>query len=1031
MEHERGEAMPKQSLFSICRHATASLCAIIFLNLTIFPTQSVFALDKATLQLKWLHHYQFAGYYAALEKGFYREEGLDVAIFEGNPNMEVEKSVAEGKVDFGVGTSALLLHRAKGLDLVVLGQIFQHSPAIFLTPRKTGIRSVADMAGKRFMYSNQHGDMLALLKKNGIEESSIIRVPHQGDPRDLVKGKADVMIAYSFNEPFTLEQLGEPYLSFSPATYGIDFYGDNFFTSSRLCEERPAFVASFRKATLRGWRYAMSNKEEIADLILAKYSREKNREWLLFEANQIETLIQPQLVELGYQNPSRWRHISDIFAELGMLQPGFDPAPIIYKPRSNDHNALLLGILSTSLIVIAILAVIVLKFRGLNRRLSREVLERVLSEKALSESEHKYAGFFDLMPDMIGVTRRSDGVFIEVNNGFVTGTGWEKEEAIGRSSLDLGLWDRETRGRAIEIAVANGHLTNFEFILTKKSGEKRHALMYLTPIVLEEEHYLYFAARDINEQKLAQEALRQSETFLKESQQAGMIGSYNFDIRSGTWTSNEILSDIFGIEDEYLRDIEGWISLIHPEQREELQEYLFSQILRHKQPFDREYRILRRRDGATRWIHGHGRLHLDNDGTPERLVGIIQDITERKLMEEERARLELQLLHTQKLESLGVLAGGIAHDFNNILTAIMGNLSYAAMDLEPLHPGYIPLMRAEKATQKAAALAKQLLVFAKGGEPVKKEVSLRHIVDDAVSLTLSGTSVQGDINLPAGLRAVRADEGQLNQAFHNIIINAVHAMPAGGRLTVTGGNLAMTGDNSHGLPAGDYVKISFADKGCGIAEENLKKIFDPYFTTKSEGTGLGLASTYSIIRKHDGQITVDSAPGRGTTFTIILPSLNFPLAERTEKEQRAPDSHGNDSILVMDDDEMVRELAALILKRFGYNVTTCVNGTEAISLYKAAREAGSPFALVVMDLTIPGGMGGIETARQILAFDPCAHLIVSSGYSDDPVMANFSEYGFCASIEKPYKVEDISRILFNVKSGSAENGSSNPPSQRL
>jgi CheY-like chemotaxis protein len=240
-------------------------------------------------------------------------------------------------------------------------------------------------------------------------------------------------------------------------------------------------------------------------------------------------------------------------------------------------------------------------------------------------------------------------------------------------------------------------------------------------------------------------------------------------------------------------------------------------------------------------------------------------------------------------------------------------------------------------------------------------------------------------------------------------------MPDGGRLHVSGENVALPEDNCHCLPAGDYVRISFSDEGCGIADEDLKRIFDPYFTTKAGGTGLGLASTYTIVRKHDGQITVSSVPGTGTTFTILLPSLGEILIPEEIKEYTTVEGHGTGSILVMDDDEMVRELAGITLRRFGYVVTACVNGSDAISLYKAAREEGCPFSLVIMDLTIPGSMGGIEAARQILAFDSGAHLIVSSGYSEDPVMANYTDYGFCASIEKPYRVEDISGILLRLK----------------
>ena len=240
-------------------------------------------------------------------------------------------------------------------------------------------------------------------------------------------------------------------------------------------------------------------------------------------------------------------------------------------------------------------------------------------------------------------------------------------------------------------------------------------------------------------------------------------------------------------------------------------------------------------------------------------------------------------------------------------------------------------------------------------------------------------------------------------------------MPRGGMLTVSGENLCLPADNNQGLPGGDYVRICFRDEGCGIAPENVGKIFDPYFTTRKDGTGLGLASTYSIIKKHDGQISVCSEPEKGTTFTIILPSIGEEFPENVVTEQMPGTDHPSKKILVMDDDEMVRELASITLKHLGYMITTCRSGTEAISLYRSAREEGTPFDLVIMDLTIPGGMGGVEAARRILDLDPDARLIVSSGYSDDPVMANFIDYGFCASIEKPYKIEDVSRVLLSVQ----------------
>jgi PAS domain S-box-containing protein len=1110
----------------------AVISGVLLLLLAPLPAQ---ALEKTTIQLKWLHHFQFAGYYAALEKGFYRDAGLDVTIVEGGPEVEVEKAVLEGRADFGVGTSALLLHRAKGEDLVVLGQIFQHSPAIFLTPRKTGIRSIADMAGKRFMYSNQHGDMLALLKKNGIELNQITQIPHQADPRDLISGKADVMIAYSFNEPFILEQAGEAYLTFSPMTYGIDFYGDNLFTSRALVEKRPELARAFREATFRGWRYALDHKGEIADLIHASYSREKNREWLLFEANQIETLIQPNLVDIGYQSLSRWQQIAEVFAGLGMLPAGFTPEGIIYQPEKQENHGPLLATMAISVVIILVLSGIMVSFRRLNRRLEARIVGHQQTLDELRTSENKYVSIFNLLPDMVGITRLADGVFIEVNAGFERCTGWRKEEAINRSSLEMGLWDPETRARAVAVVTEKGRLEEFDFTLTTKSGARRHAVMNLIPITLGETPCLCFLARDVTERTLL--ALRRDDdqrllqtivdsipdmifykdlqsTYLgcNESFAAGYIGrpkeeivgrrdadinsdqelvsryvesdrrvmesgrtaqlEHQLTLAKGTKAYVEVLktpfrdssgrvAGVIGIARDMTAHMEnlaetirqkeaaqryldiagvmlcaldsaGTIILINrkgcqilgyssdqellgrnwfdlclpPAVRPKIKEVFRLQLAGNMEPVEFFENEVLTSTGAERLIAFHTTLIRDREG----ICGVMfsgEDITEQRQMQAE-------LLKSQKLESLGVLAGGIAHDFNNILTAILGNISIAKLDMEKNHASHSHLSRAEKAVQRAADLARQLLVFAKGGQPVKRIVSIQQIVKDAVSLSLSGTKVKGELDIPAPLQAVEADEGQISQCLHNILINAVHAMPEGGTLTVRGENVTLKEGSITGLTAGAYVKLTMTDTGCGISPEDQKRIFDPYFTTRKGGTGLGLASTHTIIKSHKGHIHVKSAPGKGTTFTLLLPAKVAAAAPSPTEQDPAIASHQGESILVMDDDEMVRHLAILTLERLGFTVTACSNGADAVSLYSAARQGGSPFSLVIMDLTIPGGMGGVEACRQLRAMDPDARVIVSSGYSDDPVMANFADYGFCAAIEKPYRVQDIAEVLGRI-----------------
>jgi PAS domain S-box-containing protein len=406
--------------------------------------------------------------------------------------------------------------------------------------------------------------------------------------------------------------------------------------------------------------------------------------------------------------------------------------------------------------------------------------------------------------------------------------------------------------------------------------------------------------------------------------------------------------------------------------------------------------------------------YLKADGEVGGVIGIMVDVTDLRKMEEEQLKME-------KLESLGLLAGGIAHDFNNIITGILGNISLARIFLDPLHRSSRHLEEAEKASQRAAELAHQLLTFAKGGSPIKKTVTIRQIVDESVSFSLRGSNVEGIVEIPDTLHAVEADEGQIRQAFGNIILNAMQSMPGGGTLMISAEDCKVDENSGLVLNPGEYVKISFSDQGCGITEENRNKIFDPYFTTKRDGTGLGLSSTYSIIKRHGGCIDVQSVAGEGTTFTCFLPSTNATLpGHHSDEDSFAVAEHGGGSVLVMDDEEMIRMIAAEMLEYLGYNATTCTTGEEAISLYRAANDSGSPFFAVIMDLTIPGGMGGKEAAQKILEFDPGARLIVSSGYSVDPVMANFGKYGFRGAVIKPYEAMEISNVLRAVRETPAE-----------
>jgi PAS domain S-box-containing protein len=398
---------------------------------------------------------------------------------------------------------------------------------------------------------------------------------------------------------------------------------------------------------------------------------------------------------------------------------------------------------------------------------------------------------------------------------------------------------------------------------------------------------------------------------------------------------------------------------------------------------------------------------FDDSGNVVMVAEYIRNITDRK-------RLEDELRKAHKLESLGVLAGGIAHDFNNLLTGILGNVSLAKVVIDSRDKAIKRLDEAEKAVGRARDLTQQLLTFSKGGAPIKKATSMEQIVMDSASFVLRGSNVKCEFNVADQVRTVEADEGQMNQVINNLVINADQSMPEGGTINIRIENITVGQKDIMAIKEGRYVKISIEDQGVGISKEYLQKIFDPFFTTKQKGSGLGLAIVYSIINKHDGYIDVESKVGFGTTFHVYIPASEISLQPKCQKNETP--IKGSGRILVMDDEEVIREVATEILGHLGYRVEVCYNGSDAVKEYVKAMDTGDPFDAVIMDLTIPGGMGGKESMKKIQEIDSEVICIVSSGYSNDPILADYREYGFSGVAVKPYNMDELGTVLHGLLS---------------
>lgn len=417
--------------------------------------------------------------------------------------------------------------------------------------------------------------------------------------------------------------------------------------------------------------------------------------------------------------------------------------------------------------------------------------------------------------------------------------------------------------------------------------------------------------------------------------------------------------------------------------------------------------LLRDLSGGERKIQFQVAPIKDLSGHISGAVVVFRDVSSQSLFEREMQKM-------QKMESLTLLADGIAHDFNNILTGILGNISLARTCLQPDGRVENILKTAEKAAERAKDLTHRLMTFSRGSVATRTQVSLKELLRESAGFILSGSKCHCRTEIDAELWPAEVDEGQLSQVINNLLINANQAMPEGGVIRISAQNVDIGEGSTIPLEAGHYVKIAVIDEGTGIQPEHLTRIFDPYFTTKKNGSGLGLATCYSIVRSHGGHIMVDSTVASGATFTFYLPALADSVV-LTHKE-KARLYHGKGRVLVMDDEQMIRQITGDMLTHLGYEVDFAADGEQALEIYRMAEREGNAFDVIIMDLTIPGGLGGKEAMAALEREFPQARCIVSTGYSKNPILANYEKYGFCGAVTKPYNIEQLSWVLNNILS---------------
>lgn len=629
------------------------------------------------------------------------------------------------------------------------------------------------------------------------------------------------------------------------------------------------------------------------------------------------------------------------------------------------------------------------------------ITERIRAENAVRMSEKTYRSIIDSFREAVYVLD-DNGNFIDVNKGAERMYGYTRDELIGRSPVQVSapgkndmLWVVQQCRLAFD-----GEPREIEFWGQAKDGHIFPKEVHLYPGEYFGRKALVAIAQDITERRQMEDTLRASEEMYRLLTQLSPSSISVADSSGALRMLNARATELFGHENESEvlgRNIFDWVC---NDDRERAM-HAFQETLTSGSIMSLELR-LRRKNGMEFPAEVNASLLHGTQGAPNLVLIVTTDLTHRKQIEEE-------YLKTQKLEAVGILAGGIAHDFNNLLQGIFGYISIAKLKLDNKEKARALLEQAEKALDMSVNLTSQLLTFAKGGRPSKKKMTLKPVIENASRFALSGSRTDCRLAMPSDLWLVDADEGQIGQVIQNIVMNAGESMPQGGTVEIEVRNLQLAqGDNSALPGGGRFVVISISDRGIGIPEHFISKIFDPYFTTKQKGSGLGLATSYSIVKNHGGIIDVASESQKGTVFSIYLPAAD---PEEVKVQVPAQEAVCRRRVLVMDDEEMVRNVAGELINMLGHETDCAVDGEEAIEKYRHAKLQGRPYDVVIFDLTVKGGMGGEEAVGKLLKLDPEAVVVVSSGYADNPVMADYRSYGFIASLNKPYKIDALRGCL--------------------
>ncbi len=951
-----------------------------------------------TLQLKWKHQFQFAGYYAALEKGFYRDVGLDVKILEIEGGEESIDKVIDGKADFGIGMSDLFVHRAKGKPVVVLAAIFQHSPFIILTPKSSGIENIHALQGKRFGMEAHSAELIAYIQNEGLSLDEIDLFPHEYSVSNLISGKVDAISAYSTDEPFMLLNQGIDYNTFTPRAAGIDFYGDTLFTSESQIKEHPKRVSAFLNASIKGWRYALENPEQIIELILSKYTKRHSREHLLFEAHHSAKLIMADVVQLGYMHPGRWRHIAQTYAKLGMIDSNFSLEGFLYSFEPDAISGWLKQVLWILVGISVLLGVGFLILAFFNRKLAVEVTERKKAEKELQTNEQKLRNIVENATNLF-YTHTANHELTYMSPQSREFLQCEPEEAmIQWTEFATDNPINEKGFQQTEKAINTGKpQAPYELELIGKKGKIITVEVRETPLVEDGKTVAIVGSlTDITERKKAEEDLVKSESRYRALfdfspiqtvvvDNDGKIIMYNFaKERSGGRIPSA--GDMMYIDYADKHEIDMQKELMGCIQTGEKK--AFSE-LKYKERF----------------------LNIQISPFSDGAIITSEDITERK-------RLQSLLEQVRKMEAIGTLSGGIAHEFNNILGIILGNAELAMDDIPEYNPTYEFLLEVKNASIRGKDIVNQLLRFTHKSDLKKQAVDMSKVVRESIKFLRAyiPSSIEFEENIEDDVIAIKGDKTQIHQIMINLCNNAYQSMEEiGGKLKITLGKQHIYEKrifSGQQLEPGYLAQLIIEDTGKGIPSEVIENIFDPFFTTKSvdEGTGMGLAVVYGIVKGHDGFIEVKSPMNSGTKVICYFPITNEAPIDVDETPEPPIEGHG--SILFVDDEASLVKMGKQQLEKLGYEVVATSDPSKVLEKFNANPDK---YDLVITDMTMPK-MTGDRLIKKLKKIKADVKTIICTGYSNLMNEEKAAQIGATGYIMKPIDRKKLAETVQKVLS---------------